>query len=314
MKFNYTIIIPHKNIPQLLQRCLDSIPERDDIQIIIVDDNSDASKVDFNHFPGIERKNVEVYFTKEGKGAGYARNVGLKHVQGKWVLFADSDDFFVEDFNNILDKYCTADADIIYFNTIGVYSEDIHKKANRNKDDLFLQYERDRNIDIFRYSYTEPWGKIIKAILIQENELEFEETKVANDYMFSVQTGCLAKQIIAINHPLYIVTLRKDSLSYRDIDTIEKLQTRIEVTARVQVYLEKHHFYFKPMPVFGLMVNLMHRNLKLFIKNLLWFSKIGISPMVLLSQIFVLRILSPNKRKKKNIYISEYETSQKNEI
>ena len=39
--FNYSIIIPHRNIPQLLQRCIDSIPSRDDLQIIIVDDNSD---------------------------------------------------------------------------------------------------------------------------------------------------------------------------------------------------------------------------------------------------------------------------------
>jgi hypothetical protein len=30
----YTVIIPHKNIPDLLQRCLDSIPRREDIQII----------------------------------------------------------------------------------------------------------------------------------------------------------------------------------------------------------------------------------------------------------------------------------------
>ena len=37
---NYSIIIPHKNIPNLLQRCLDSIPNREDVQIIVVDDNS----------------------------------------------------------------------------------------------------------------------------------------------------------------------------------------------------------------------------------------------------------------------------------
>ena len=48
---NYTVIIPHKNIPELLQRCLDSIPERDDIQVIVVDDNSDESRVSFDHFP-----------------------------------------------------------------------------------------------------------------------------------------------------------------------------------------------------------------------------------------------------------------------
>jgi len=40
---NYSIIIPHKNIPHLLVRCLDSIPQREDVQIIVADDNSDIS-------------------------------------------------------------------------------------------------------------------------------------------------------------------------------------------------------------------------------------------------------------------------------
>jgi hypothetical protein len=33
---NYSIIIPHKNIPNLLQRCLDYIQERGNIQIITI--------------------------------------------------------------------------------------------------------------------------------------------------------------------------------------------------------------------------------------------------------------------------------------
>lgn len=91
-EFNYTIIIPHKNCPDLLYRCLASIPRRDNLQIIIVDDNSDFEKVDFETFPGLNEPCVEVYYTKEGKGAGYARNVGLKHAKGKWLIFVDADD------------------------------------------------------------------------------------------------------------------------------------------------------------------------------------------------------------------------------
>lgn len=90
----YSIIIPHKNIPDLLRRCLDSIPQRPDIQIIVVDDNSCSDKVDFAHFPGREREGVEIVYTREGLGAGYARNVGLRHAKGRWLLFADADDYF----------------------------------------------------------------------------------------------------------------------------------------------------------------------------------------------------------------------------
>lgn len=64
---NYSIIIPHKNIPNLLQRCLDSIPNREDVQIIVVDDNSDPNIVDFDKFPGLNRSNVEVILQKKEK-------------------------------------------------------------------------------------------------------------------------------------------------------------------------------------------------------------------------------------------------------
>ena len=36
----FSIIIPHKDIPDLLMRCLRSIPVSEDIQVIVVDDNS----------------------------------------------------------------------------------------------------------------------------------------------------------------------------------------------------------------------------------------------------------------------------------
>lgn len=65
--YHYSIIIPHKNTPRLLERCLYSIPTWDEIQIIIIDDNSNSESVDFSHFPGNGRKNTEVLFTKEGK-------------------------------------------------------------------------------------------------------------------------------------------------------------------------------------------------------------------------------------------------------
>ncbi|KAA6303909.1 putative glycosyltransferase EpsJ, partial [termite gut metagenome] len=120
---NYSIIIPHKNIPDLLRRCLNSIPRREDIQIIVVDDNSDSNIVDFEHFPGMGEPCVEVVFTKEGKGAGYARNVGLSKAKGKWLLFADADDFFCEFLLQNIDKYLNANVDVVYFKAQSVDSD-----------------------------------------------------------------------------------------------------------------------------------------------------------------------------------------------
>ena len=101
-EINYSIIIPHKNCPDLLNRCLGSIPLRDDIHIIIVDDNSDNDKK-----PQYDRNNMEIIFldAEHSRGAGHARNVGLNRAKGKWLLFADADDYYCEHGFEILDKY-----------------------------------------------------------------------------------------------------------------------------------------------------------------------------------------------------------------
>ena len=96
----FSVIIPHHEIPALLQRCLDSIPDVPEVQVIVVDDNSSEQKVDFEQFPGLGRKYTQCIFDKEGGGAGHARNIGMKHADGKWLVFADADDFFIEEEGN----------------------------------------------------------------------------------------------------------------------------------------------------------------------------------------------------------------------
>lgn len=102
MSFVHSFIIPHKNNPELLQRCIDSIPNRSDIQIIVVDDKSDYEKK-----IALMHENLEIIQLDENrsKGAGRARNVGLARVMAKWILFTDAGDFYDLGFMNVLDSY-----------------------------------------------------------------------------------------------------------------------------------------------------------------------------------------------------------------
>jgi glycosyltransferase involved in cell wall biosynthesis len=233
----FSIIIPHKNIPELLQRCLTSIPRREDVQIIVVDDNSDNDKVDFEKFPGLGDPFVEIVFTKESKGAGYARNVGLSKARGKWLLFADADDYFTEDFLQYIDRYKESSYDLIYFGINGVNAKT--KRENdrgRKYNKLMREAIENQKYDLYRYNAYVPWGKITKRSLITENNIKFDETKVSNDMMFSLKTAYYAKEVFFDEHKIYTTETRKGSLTITR--TIDANFDRFCVYLRTNIFLE----------------------------------------------------------------------------
>ncbi|MBO7199855.1 MAG: glycosyltransferase family 2 protein [Bacteroidales bacterium] len=211
--YNYSIIIPHKNYPDLLQRALDSIPEKDDIQVIIVDDNSDKSKVDFKNFPGLNRKNTIVVFDKSGKGAGRARNIGLSKIDNntKWVTFLDADDFYSKDAEEIFENYKDNKSDIVYFHCDSVYSDTL-EPSNRKRFYMKKISQSNNDKDILKYKMYWPWGKIISYKIINENNIKFDEVIASNDAMFSVKVGHASKNIEVSDRTLYIVTESSNSL------------------------------------------------------------------------------------------------------
>ena len=210
---DYTFIIPHKNTPDLLRKCIDSIPHREGVQIIVVDDNSDPEKVDFEHFPGLGEPFTEVYLTKEGRGAGHARNVGLSHALGKWIVFADADDFFMSDLSIAMDEYVDAGWDIIFFKASSIeLSSGTHSNRdqhiNKAVDNAILL----NDYKLF-YGLAAPCCKFVRKSLIDLNNIHFEEVRWSNDVVFSAKTVANAKRIAASPFQIYCITRSNDSLT-----------------------------------------------------------------------------------------------------
>lgn len=198
-----------------MQYCLDSIPIRNDIQVIVVDDNSDSCIVDFNFFPQWGGKHYECYFTKEGGGAGYARNIGLKHAKGDWVLFADADDFFSNKADVVFDKVLQSTSDIVHARTRSVMLNDrtTPSKRSNHYNTIIDEYLNFGNETDLRINYWAPWGKFIKMSLIRQNKIWFDEIPYSNDMYFSTKIGCVAKKIAVINDFFYCVTESGHSLT-----------------------------------------------------------------------------------------------------
>lgn len=233
MEYNYSIIIPHKNDPEYLKRLLNSIPIRDDIQIIIVDDNSDSTEVDFSLIPGIDRPNTLIYYTKDGKGAGFARNVGLSYAQGKWIIFADSDDFFYDNAFIEFDRFLDSEYDVIFFNCDSRDGNTMEIVEDRMP--IIRISIENKDYDSLKYKSHVPWGKMIKKSIIKDNQLTFEEIEVSNDVMFSLKLGLFTNKVGLIQSDLYCCTKNDNSLFFRK--NVKRMKIRIETYKRANSYL-----------------------------------------------------------------------------
>ena len=269
--YNYTFIIPHKNCPDLLQRCVDSIPERDDVQVIVIDDNSDVDKK-----PLINRADVEVILldATQSKGAGRARNEGMKRAKGKWLLFADCDDFYAEGFLHVLDRYKDSDLEALYFNASSVDSRTMKATSGRVRPlNTMVENSLDDEEAFFklRCFYNAPWAKMTRRAFIVEQEILFEETLNGNDMMYSHYVGCLAKKCAVIADELFIYTTSNNGLSDQK-SMIDAWLSRINNNYKQREYLRFighpewkdtsfFHFYcrfFKYRPLVGIKVLFNH--------------------------------------------------------
>lgn len=280
----YSIVIPHYGVPLLLERLLCTIPERDDVQVIVVDDCSPDSDTYLQKYPLLRRSNVEFHVADKNGGGGYARNEGLKHARGKWVLFADADDLFVDGFCSVLDAHYYDPEDIVFFRVKSVCSDDISRQSGRDEcwNRNCQEYLRTKDDKILRYKLTEPWGKMIRRELIVADEIWFDETRVANDYFFSVKAGYHAGKVWLAPDTIYIVTQREQSVSSGGwADTESNLKVRLDVAIRVQSFLEQNGIALTPMPIRGLMVLALKNYPSVFFRTLrlLWRQNISIASL-----------------------------------
>lgn len=234
MSKELSIIIPHKNSTKLLKRLLDSIPTSDVFQIIVIDDHS--NDIELSRLKELCSSDCIELYENSGVGAGGARNTGLEHAKGKWLLFADSDDFFVYDINILLKRFKDSNFDVVYFKVTSCDSETLNPASRGDYINALFDKAKKKNDDyIVRCGFTTPWSKLIRRSLVTSNHIKFEEIPAGNDMMFSVMVGSLSKSVLIDDTCLYCVTISLGSIT----TTLSKdrFDSRFQATLRINDFL-----------------------------------------------------------------------------
>ncbi len=228
-----SIVIPHFNGSQLIEKLLASIPIDKNIQTIIVDDKSELF-----HLKAIEllksKYNFEFYHNDKIKSSGLCRNIGIQKAKGKWIMFADSDDYFVDGFYNIIVDYFYSENDIIFFTPTSRYI-DTGKFADRHLSfqKIIRNYIFDKskkNELMLRYNFISPWSKMIKKEFLDKHNIKFDEGPIgAEDVMLSTQIGYYMKTFEVCDKSIYCRIVRHGSITR----VFNENQFNIRLNARV---------------------------------------------------------------------------------
>lgn len=200
----YAVVIPHYNSPGTLKRLVNSIPERTDIEVIIVDDVSNAECIKEIRGDSILNTRARVIYSEEKLFGGGARNMGLTVASAEWVLFADADDYYddsaFEHLDAAIDEH-RDQVDVFYFKAQGF---DEATAAPTQRADRYNQLI-DNYQNYSRFDNVVPWNKIIRRNIIVEHSLQFDLSQHANDVLFSARLGFATSRIGLIDHVSYFV-------------------------------------------------------------------------------------------------------------
>lgn len=236
MQYNYSIIIPQRDSISTIPRLIESIPAREDIEIVVVDNSPDSiTKSDIK-----TSRDFELCHSESRRFAGGARNVGIENSTGKWLIFADSDDFFEKNAFNIIDEYINSEYDLIYFGCNSVYDDtllpsDRHIMFQGIIDNYVSGAANEMKTRLY---HVVPWAKMVRRSLVEEHNIRFDEVMAANDVYFSTQVAYYSKSFHADARPIYVVTTRKGSLANRWNYNI--LKSRYVVGLRRNQFLKQH--------------------------------------------------------------------------
>lgn len=128
-----TVIIPVYNQEQLIRRAVKSIPDREDLEIIIIDDGStdDTWTKMLMVREEFKKAKIVLLYNSKNEGVASAVNKGYDNAKGEYVILLGSDDYFItEEFEKIIPLL--DGSDLIYFD-LEVNNGDVWKVTPLNK-------------------------------------------------------------------------------------------------------------------------------------------------------------------------------------
>lgn len=214
MSYKLSVIIPVFNAEDYIKECLDSVVDQslgiDNIEVIIVNDNSCDSTLDIISQYTDKYPSFKLISNKSNLGPGESRNMALKEVSSDYVTYLDADDFISQNaYEDALSKINEFNADLLIYNwetyTGSDYVEPVNiHQQNTLENKLITDIKQNPKL----FLSTAPWNKIYHRSLFKY--LKFSKG-FYEDNIVAILALINAKRIFLSKDSIYYYRKNSDS-------------------------------------------------------------------------------------------------------
>lgn len=238
-----SVIIPIYNAEKQLDECIKSIicQTYTDIELLLIDDGSKDHSAEICDHYASEDARIIVYHIPNA-GVANARNLGLNVATGEYIVFADSDDIYMDEF---IEKSLVAIKHVDY---VSWAFETFNSKKKLGKIDYLSDFDDTISIEdylqrMLQYQagayWGANWGKFYKKSIIDNNNIRFESNVLfAEDFRFNLEYLKYVKNISVMHEKGYLYRVDTEgSLSKKSRDLNQYWNEYYELYSRyIQLY------------------------------------------------------------------------------
>lgn len=257
-KIKVSVVMPVYNAHEYLDNTLHDVTEQTlkEIEIICVDDGSTDDSVEIIQRWQTMDSRIKL-ITQKNQYAGVARNNGLTHAVGKYVVFWDSDDiFYPEALEKLYLQSEEQQTDIcVCAATRYDVKRDCYIESAAYLDERYMP-EGEIIINkwnnpggIFDFATNNPWNKMYRREFILEKGLQYQNLRQANDTYFTMMALYHAERISYVKEILIAYRVNNSgSLTGKASDTALCVyeayrKTKEELARQSEFELVKNSFY-----------------------------------------------------------------------
>lgn len=234
MRPTVSIIVPVYNARDYMRRCVDSIlkQEYEDFELLLMDDGSnDGSKEICDDYAAADER-VRV-FHKDNSGVSDTRNLAIRQAGGKYLQFADSDDWLTPDATKLMVRAAEdSGCDMVISDFYRVVGERVSQKGDIEEDGVLSQgefagYMMENPADFY---YGVLWNKLYRKDIVEKHHLCMDtEISWCEDFMFNLEYLRYTEKVYALHAPVYYYVKRKGSLVTQGLSITKTIKMKLMV-------------------------------------------------------------------------------------